>query len=46
MNDTEKSLVANADDEVVGFMKLQVDSELNGRQMLQELFKVYCCGFM
>ena len=41
MDDTEKSFVANADDEVVGFMKLQVDSELNGRQMLQELLKVY-----
>ena len=41
LDDTKKSFVANADDEVVGFMKLQVDSELNGRQMLQELFKVY-----
>ena len=41
MDDTKKSFVAKANAEVARFMKLQVDSELNGRQMLQELFKVY-----
>ena len=41
MDDTKKSFVAKANAEVARFMKLQVDSELNGRQMLQALLKVY-----
>ena len=41
LDDTKKSFVAKANAEVARFMKLQVDSELNGRQMLQALLKVY-----
>ena len=41
MDDTEQEYRRFATTEVVRFMKLQIDPELNGRQMLQELLKVY-----
>ena len=41
MDETGQAYQLDANTEVVGFMNLQVDPELNGRQMLQELLKVY-----
>ena len=41
LDDTRQEYLRVATAEVVGFMKLQVDPDLNGRQMLQELRKVY-----
>ena len=41
MDDTKKSFVAKANAEFARFMELQVHPKLNGRQMLQELLKVY-----
>ena len=41
MDETGQAYQLDANTEVVGFMNLQIDPELNGRQMLQELLKVY-----
>ena len=41
MDETGQAYQLDANTEVVGFMELQVHPKLNGRQMLQELLKVY-----
>ena len=41
MDETGQAYRLDANAEVVGFMELQVHPKLNGRQMLQELLKVY-----
>ena len=41
LDDTRQEYLRVATAEVVGFMKLQVDPDLNGRQMLQELRKFH-----
>ena len=46
MDETGQAYELDANTEVVRFMKLQIDPELNGRQMLQELFKVYPAGIL
>ena len=38
---TRGEFVLKANEEVVGFMQLQIDPELNGRQMFEKLLQVY-----
>ena len=46
LDETGQAYQLDANTEVVGFMNLQIDPELNGRQMLQELLKVYPAGIL
>ena len=46
MDETGQAYQLDANAEVVGFMELQVHPKVNGRQMLQELLKVYPAGIL
>ena len=46
MDETGQAYQLDANTEVVRFMELQVHPKLNGRQMLQELLKVYPAGIL
>ena len=41
MKETAQAYRLDAEEEVTGFIKLQVDPELSGREMLEELLKAY-----